>query len=316
MSKRRPQCLSLEEAPPEEDTIADRTSVLSIDSTERSPSRPVLTLLTGLDAGAVLRLRRGENVIGRVKGAHVVVPDDSVSRRHCSIWVGDGHNAIMRDLGSTNGTLVDNRMLRRDTAELRDGASIRLSGSVHMKFNWQNEVEEAVQRNLYNKAVRDGLTGLHNKRYFLERFEQEFTWAVRNDRSLSVLVLDLDHFKNINDTHGHDAGDEVLRRVAARIGACIRREDILARFGGEEFVLLLRETDAARALEVAQRIVEAVRATSVAHGGDAISVTVSAGLAHTREPSVETCADLFARADRRLYAAKLAGRDRVEAADS
>ena len=124
MSKRRPQCLSLEEAPPEEDTIADRTSVLSIDSMERSPSRPVLTLLTGLDAGAVLRLGKGENVIGRVKGVDVVVPDDSVSRRHCSIWVGDGHTAIIRDLGSTNGTLVDNRMLRRDTAELRDGASI------------------------------------------------------------------------------------------------------------------------------------------------------------------------------------------------
>lgn len=314
---KHPEVHSFDEVfPTEEETLADRTSVLSIEALEHSPCRPVLTLLTGLDAGSVIRLSPGSNTLGRVQGCDVQIADDSVSRRHCAIEIGRDRQAVIRDLGSTNGTLVGDQMLRNAAAPLSEGASIRLSGSVHIKFSWQNEVEEAVQRSLYNKAVRDGLTGLHNKRYFSDRFEQELTYALRNGRALSLVVFDLDHFKRINDTFGHDAGDEVLRRVASRIGACIRREDVLARFGGEEFVLLLRETEQTRAIEVAERIVGAVRRRPVRFGNQRIPITVSAGVALSSERNVACCADLFSRADRRLYAAKHAGRDRVVARDA
>lgn len=298
----------------EEVTLADRMSVEVL--TSSAPPRPTLVLLSGLDAGRTLRLVQGVNVVGRIEDVEVTLADDSVSRRHCEILVEPDGSAYIRDLGSTNGTFVDDRRTGDRAVALRDGDLVRLSGSVLLKFAWQDEVEEAVQRNLYNAAVRDGLTGLYNKRYLMERFEQEFAWATRNGRPLSVVVFDLDHFKQVNDVHGHDAGDEVLRQVARCVLSTIRREDVLARFGGEEFVLLMRETDVFRAIDVAERVRHSIGRTPVYFMGKKISVTTSIGVAHSRERGVEACADVFSRADQRLYQAKRGGRDQVVASDT
>ncbi len=299
--------------PTEEVTLADVSPKHSVSSAAQS--QPALVLLSGLEAGRSFRLRIGRNRLGRNEDFDVVLDDDSVSRAHCEIVVAPDGGALVRDLGSTNGTMVDEEGIGEGVRMMADGELIRLSASVVLKYTWQDEVEEAVQRNLYNAAVRDGLTGVFNKRYLMERFEQEFAWATRNGRPLALVIFDLDHFKRVNDTFGHDAGDAVLREVAGRAGVAIRREDVLARYGGEEFVLLMRETDLYLAMDVSERIRKALRRNPVEAGAASIPITASIGIATSRDRGVETTNDLFQIADRRLYVAKQTGRDRLVAAD-
>jgi two-component system cell cycle response regulator len=294
-----------------EDTMADE-SISDLLGLSPQTSRPVLTVLTGLDAGRTLVLESsGDNVLGRSPQVRFSLDDDSVSRRHCTVEVRPGQTPRIRDLGSTNGTHVNGEPVTDDGLVLQEGDRIQLSASVVLKFGWKDDLEEAVQRRLYHSAVRDALTGTYNKRYFMDRLKTEFAWALRNARPLTCLVFDLDHFKRINDTWGHAAGDEVLRAVAARALRLVRTEDVLCRFGGEEFVLLMRETPMPIALEVAQRIRRQVAGTPVTFDGADIPVTLSAGLASSDEAGMETGQDLFMVADNRLYDAKAGGRNRV-----
>lgn len=163
---------------------------------------------------------------------------------------------------------------------------------------------------LTRQAARDSLTGMLNRRSFLSEFERELARVRRGGAVLSVALFDLDHFKRLNDAYGHPAGDEVLRRVAASMLACIRQPDILSRYGGEEFALLMPDTDADMALRVAERIRIAVQMAGVEWKGERLSITLSGGVAayatHGTTPDT-----LVAAADAALYAAKHAGRNRI-----
>jgi diguanylate cyclase (GGDEF)-like protein len=167
---------------------------------------------------------------------------------------------------------------------------------------------------LRESSERDPLTQLYNRRAFDRIFAGEATRFERYGRPLALLMLDLDHFKDVNDRHGHEAGDEVLRHAARAAAGCIREIDVAARFGGEEFVVLLPETAPAAALEVADRIRAAVAASHVSWAAQEIAVTVSIGVAAC-PGQVATPADLMAAADAALYQAKAAGRNRVASAE-
>ncbi|MDB4384457.1 GGDEF domain-containing response regulator [Opitutaceae bacterium] len=163
-------------------------------------------------------------------------------------------------------------------------------------------------------ATRDALTGLLNRRELNRIMAEETERSVRFGRPFSLVMLDLDHFKSVNDTHGHAAGDLVLQEASLRAQACLRPTDRIARFGGEEFAVLLIELDEEAASEVAERIVKKMRETSFDIGdGTAITVTVSAGLA-TLPRVAQTSDELMAAADKALYVAKASGRDRMQIA--
>lgn len=163
-------------------------------------------------------------------------------------------------------------------------------------------------------ATHDQLTGLLNRREFDRELAEERDRARRFAHPIGLVMVDIDHFKAINDTHGHPAGDAVLREVARRMSAEVRSVDRLARFGGEEFALIVVESDRAAALEAAHRMWTAVRRTPIALGnGVQRVVTVSAGAAALPDDA-DSEEKLIAAADRALYAAKAAGRDRVIAA--
>ena len=171
-----------------------------------------LTVLIGADVGAMYSLT-GPVMLGRGAEAQVSLDDDGISRRHCRIVRGAGLYEL-EDLGSTNGTYVDyDRVQGR--IELQDGARIQIGNSV-LRFALQDRLEQETSRRMYEMAVRDGLTSAYNRRYFDERIESEFAFAVRHGSALCVLLIDIDHFKRINDTHGHHGGDEVLRRMICR----------------------------------------------------------------------------------------------------
>ncbi|MEC7948745.1 MAG: GGDEF domain-containing protein [Myxococcota bacterium] len=294
---------------PDENTVADGSIVPELGA--EGQARPMLTVLTGLDSGKAIPLGRGSSVLGRSPSVTVTLDDDSVSRRHCRIEVPALGAPTILDMGSTNGTSVNGDRVPPGGTLLQEGDKIQLSASVVLKFGWKDDLEEAVQRRLYHSAVRDALTGTYNKRYFIDRLATEFAWACRNARQLACLVFDLDHFKRINDTWGHAAGDVVLRSIAGRVQRLVRTEDVLCRFGGEEFVILMRETTPSVAAEVAERIRKQVACAPVTWSGQDIPVTLSAGLATSDEPGLETGQDLFMLADGRLYEAKATGRNRV-----
>lgn len=197
-------------------------------------------------------------------------------------------------------------MLERARIEKLSAATRELEAKVAERTA---SLQEANAR-LAEQVTRDPLTGIYNRRAFMERLDQEWSAALRHGQPFCVLMLDLDHFKEVNDTYGHLVGDTVLREVAHRAQGVLRGADLLARYGGEEFVVLTSHTDAAAAQVAAERIRIAVGGTPVMLDGVTIQVTVSIGVAQA-DPDRETQTSLFNRTDSALYAAKAAGRNRV-----
>lgn len=162
-------------------------------------------------------------------------------------------------------------------------------------------------------ALRDMLTGLYNLRHFRDRLDSELAEAERRDTPLSLLFLDLDHFKKVNDTHGHAAGDVVLKEMAHEVGRSLRRNELFARTGGEEFALLLPQTDSETAQALANRVLDVIRTMEISvNNGTKLKITASVGVAEWR--AGEPARAFIERADAAMYGAKQAGRDRVEAA--
>ena len=174
--------------------------------------------------------------------------------------------------------------------------------------------EKKAQTELERLAAHDGLTGLTNRRGFDERLDAELSRAIRDQQSMALIMIDVDHFKRFNDAYGHQQGDECLREVASGLlTAVLRPSDLVARYGGEEFVVILPSVDQAGALAVAQRICDSIEALAITHGGnDGLGVvTVSVGLACGVPVRGTKEKDLIALADQALYQAKHSGRNRV-----
>jgi diguanylate cyclase (GGDEF)-like protein len=247
----------------------------------------------------------GEVVLGRDPGCTVQLPADDVSRRHARIAF-DGGAHVVTDLGSTNGTWVNGVEVERH--RLVPGDRIRVGAYVAAYVAADDPAGRQLE-GLARLAREDALTRLPNRRAFDEALALEVARAAGSGRPLAALVLDVDHFKRVNDGHGHAAGDAVLVEVAARAAAALRSGDLLARIGGEEFAALLPGADLGAAREAGERIRAAVAGEPVAAAGRQLGVTVSIGCAALA--AGEGGWALLARADERLYAAKAAGRDRV-----
>ncbi len=266
--------------------------------------------LVFVEGDALLGLRvplDAEVVLGRDPECPVRLPAGDVSRRHARIWPeGDGH--LVADLGSTNGTWVNGREVER--TRLRAGDRIRV-GPFLARYVAAGDPDARHVEGLARLARRDALTGAANRRAFDEALAREAARAARSGEPLSVALLDVDRFKQVNDLHGHAAGDAVLAAVAARAAGALRAGDLLARVGGEEFAILLPGADLARSAEAAERVRARVAEAPVPlPGGGAIEVTASLGCAALL-PGEADGASLLARADARLYEAKGAGRNCV-----
>jgi two-component system, cell cycle response regulator len=272
-----------------------------------------LTVLQGTDVGAIFQLNKDSCVIGRDPAAEVTVEDDSVSRNHARIHlVKEGFYEI-EDLGSTNGTYVAGTLVS-GRARLLDGVRVQV-GHTLLRFALQDDVEQAAARRIYEMSVRDGLTGVYNRRYFEERVTSEFAFAQRHATGLALILADIDHFKRVNDSYGHHAGDAVLRRVAVELQAGVRTEDVVARFGGEEFAIVARGIDVEGARMFAERVRVIIQRATINWENQRLQVTMSLGVAHNLgNAEVDKPESLVAAADMALYAAKHGGRNRVEVA--
>jgi diguanylate cyclase (GGDEF)-like protein len=275
---------------------------------EQKRNLAYLVVLAGVSAGEMFKLQEDRTIVGRGPKVAVRLNDEGVSREHCA-FVRDGDKMVVEDLGSTNGTFCNG--IKIDRRELADGDKIMVGSTTILKFSYQDYLDEVFQRQMYESALRDGLTKVFNKKYFTDYLEKEFAFAGRHGGPLALIFIDIDYFKKINDTHGHPAGDFVLSELSQLMADLLRTEDVLARFGGEEFTVLCRGSDLKGARIVAERLRRAVEERTFSFAGNHIPVTISLGVVSIPESGIADHNTFLAAADKALYEAKRSGRNRV-----
>ncbi len=290
----------------------ERTLLRSKEPGEAAPQPPELALVAyaGEALGRVYPLRVGRMIIGRAAHCDIPLMDGEVSRQHALLQLAEGEppTITVEDLGSTNGTRI-NEVEVRSPQPLRPEDRLTVGGHV-LKLVALDPLEKAFHQTLLEQGSKDGLTGLSNRRAIMTELTNRFQLAVRYGRPLSVVLCDLDFFKAVNDTHGHPAGDAVLRSFAEVVTQSFREPDLVGRIGGEEFLVLLPETEVEGARVGAERLRRALEATPVDIGTQLIQVTCSLGVASRRDDDAEAGA-LVGRADAALYKAKAGGRNRI-----
>jgi two-component system, cell cycle response regulator len=272
---------------------------------------PHLMIMTGLGAGRLIPIERASGlVIGRSRSADVRVADEGVSRNHCRV-TRIGSKVIVEDLESRNGTVVNGTKVMR--AEICAGDRIQLGPDLIIQLSMYDDAEQTLARRLFDASTRDPLTRAFNRQYFAQSLETELSYARRHGTSLSVMMLDLDGMRSINEVHGQSAGDEVLRAVVDVIANVIRTEDVFCRYAGAQFAFILREP-LRTAARTAERLRMRIESARVSHTKKPISVTASVGVAEIGEPGAQLTAEgLVKVAEKRLHRAKLLGKNRVAA---
>jgi diguanylate cyclase (GGDEF)-like protein len=248
-------------------------------------------------------------VIGRGTDCGIQIEDNSVSRRHARLVCAE-EGFVASDLESTNGTYVNNVPVARQV--LRDGDYLRVGNCIY-RFLAGGNVEAEYHEEIYRLAIVDGLTEIANKRYLLEFLNRELARAERYERPLTLILLDIDRFKAVNDERGHLCGDSVLRELALRLKPVVRAEELLARYGGEEFAVVLPEATSEQAVVVAERLRQLVADAPFTFDGQTFGLTISLGVATASGKETTAPETLIHRADEKLYEAKHGGRNRVVA---
>lgn len=276
---------------------------------------PSLIQYTGNDVGKRYLLEKSLIKLGRSAETDISIAESSISRLHAHLFC-EEDGVYLEDAGSANGTYLNDEKLEKKK-KLKDQDLIRL-GAVLLKFFSQDNMDGLVQDHIYRKATIDAGTQIFNKQFLLDTLESEFRKAKLSGKKLSIIYFDLDHFKKVNDFYGHNAGDAVLANVAKLIQKVIRKEDVFARFGGEEFVVVLQNTDLEQAARVAETMRQKCESTehSLKHaekGQEKIvqyKQTISLGVA-VCDDTMNSVKDLLEAADQKLYNSKSTGRNRV-----
>ncbi len=272
-------------------------------------SNCALVRMDGPEAGRSYELATEITTIGRLTDNDIVLEEGSVSRNHARI-VREGSSYFIEDLGTRNGTFLQGVPVQ--SAELHPGDTVQVGSGTVFSFQYLDTAQLALMRRLYESSTCDGLTGVINKKHFQNRLAGEVAYCRRHNTDLGLVMLDIDHFKRINDEYGHPAGDAVLCQVATSVAKQIRTEDMLARVGGEEFAVLARGIALEGCAALAERLRAVVEGLVCHIPGRQLSVTISLGCASLRGTDV-TAHVLIAMADERLYEAKRLGRNRVQA---
>jgi len=282
------------------------TDAVSIKPVESEQDVLVQIYPAGPNMGRKYELKGKTILMGRDPASDIVVSSDSVSRKHARLST-EGGRRLITDLQSTNGSYVNDQPIISQV--LSHGDQVKIGDTI-FKYLVGSDVETAYHEEIYKMTIIDGLTGVFNKRYFLEALEREMSRAQRYGRPLSILMFDIDHFKRVNDTYGHLAGDYVLQSLARLISTRARREEIFARYGGEEFVILLPETHKEGGMELAEQLRKRVASYSFIFEGEEIPVTVSIGVATVTDGGLSE-SEFVKKVDERLYQAKSEGRNCV-----
>jgi diguanylate cyclase (GGDEF)-like protein len=292
----------------EERTVLVRAQAVREPAPFESRDRFLLVRIEGESLGQVTLIQGDEIVIGRAQTAALCISDSGVSRHHARLVRGAG-NYILQDMGSANGTYVGGQQV--DEKGLVDGDIIQLGPTVMFRYSVTDADQQAMFEHLYDASVTDALTSAYNREYFDTRLASELAYARRHSAPLSLIILDVDHFKQINDNYGHRVGDQALVSLVRVARPALRTEDVFCRYGGEEFAIILRTTDVEQAACVAERIRLIIGELKIETAGGTFGITVSLGCASIQCCETITSEALISVADRRLYSAKHSGRNQV-----
>ena len=269
---------------------------------------PYLIQLSGRETGQNHGLSGRTVKIGRDASCEICVDDPHVSRVH-AVVAAVGNDIVIRDLESTNGVFVNGNKVKEH--KLLDGDKVLVGTRLYFRFAYQDAQDQNYQQSLFQAANLDALTQLYNKKYFLDILPKEMSFCKRTNESLCLMMIDVDHFKKVNDSHGHLAGDAVLQAVGAHLGKQVRLENIACRYGGEEFAIILRNCSTELAHTVAERLRLSLSAETISFRGTEIKITVSIGIATYANENFATLEDFIQKADEFLYEAKRSGRNRT-----
>lgn len=290
----------------------DKTNVVNSDTFKMKlenakKDKASLRQMNGTFIGRKYPINKGTTLVGRDPGLDITVQEDSVSRRHAEL-IFDGESLQVIDLDSTNGTFINDKQIKNRTAD--PGDLIRF-GNILFKYIPSGSIETVFHDELSNLAHLDGLTGCFNRKYILDYLETEVKRCQKLELPLSLIMLDLDHFKDINDTYGHLAGDYVLKETVRLIKEkVLRASDVLGRYGGEEFCVIMSEAPLRIAVDVAERIRKTILGHEFMFEGKKLNISISAGAAQVSK-TTDTSKTLIESADKALYKAKQTGRNKV-----
>ena len=291
---------------------ASPVALTGSEKNDTAPSSAYMLVVSGGIPGTMVRLSEQGTTLGRAGESSFQISDATVSRDHAFVVIDQVGSVQLRDEGSTNGTFVNGKRIQAHRlVELTGGDRIGLGTNIVFKLVCLDPNDEQFQREMFERTVRDTLTGLYNRAYLLDQIGVLAQRSAVQGIGVAVLMLDIDHFKQINDRYGHLAGDDVLREVAAVIRESTRNEDLVARFGGEEFVVVLPVSVPDLAAERAERIRSNLAERRIVAEGTEIRVTVSIGLAFAAAGRSRNEMALIMAADEALYQAKADGRNRV-----
>lgn len=273
-------------------------------------TRAYLIVLAGPDVGQMYQVEQDEVVLGRAADNQLRIHDAGISRKHAKLVRRQDGDVYIEDMGSANGTFLNGGKLVKPQ-QLRDGDKITLGSTTILKFTYHDQLDDDFQRKMLEAALRDGLTGAFNKKYFLDQLTKEFSYAKRHRTALTLIMFDVDHFKRLNDTYGHLAGDHVLVELGKLSHLSVRSEDIFARYGGEEFAIICRDVTMHQAAALGDRLRRAVEQMDFRYHNQRMPITISIGVAGIPEIPVSLPEELIEAADTALYAAKNNGRNCV-----
>jgi len=301
----------------------DETMETRLDFFEQHPSQmkrvtATLTLLSGPEKGKVFDIPESKQmVVGRSRDANIHIKELSVSRKHLTITSDDTGRVFVTDLNSSNGTYVND--IRVDKVVLSNNDKIKIGEDIYLKFSLVDDIDKQYMHNLYESATKDFLTKALKKDAFLNKFKAELENTKNAISTIALVMLDIDFFKKVNDTHGHTVGDYVLAELVQLFQKRLRRGNVLGRYGGEEFILFLKDTTPEGALTYANKMIDAVREHPFEYESIRVPIRISMGISicdvincnDARDTTVE---EMIKEADQYLYKAKQKGRDRVECA--
>jgi len=309
-----------------EDTVEMSISDLMKKDHEKSGTRVLpgeskftigFTVIQGkeIDFGKHFNFSERSIVIGRDKSNQICLADEKVSKSHCEINIirnSEFEQVIVKDMDSTNGTYVNGKFINKEV--LKPGDKIGIGDTV-LQVSYNDDIEEEYHTRLFRLAVTDALTGLYNRWYIFNELENQCKIARRNNRIFTLVILDIDNFKQLNDTYGHLAGDDYLRKLSFVINQSLREQDICGRVGGEEFLIILPETRLEGAFNMTNRIRGQIEKIEVSHRGHTIKTTISAGISQF-DRHISDSRTLFELADLALQKAKKAGKNMIITTDA
>lgn len=292
------------------DRLSDTSTLIHSNSEHSEVSegnqQPMLVVMHGSLLGMTYAINDEALSIGRTANLDIPIDDDNVSRRHAEIFR-EGNCVKLRDLDSTNGTFVNSQRVKESV--LCDGDLI-LIGKVLFKFIRSSSIENRFFGQMFALATTDFLTGIFNRQHIMSRLEGEFARARRYLRPLSLLLYDIDHFKQINDTFGHLAGDQLLIESSRLVSKNVRQQDFFGRLGGDEFLVICPETELNNTVLMAQRLAQLIEKWSYSYQSRKLDFSISIGIAALSD-EMRTSTDLMVKADELMYRSKHRGRNHV-----